>query len=70
MINGIIDGFDDRRGDGYLLGDDGRRAYFHCVNIANGLRTVANGARAAGERSVGHLGRDEVIDVTILRTSP
>lgn len=65
----MIDGFDDRRGDGYLLSDDGQRFYFHCVDIADGSRTVANGVRATGERAVGHLGHDEVFDLRTLSAS-
>ncbi len=67
MITGVIDGFDSRRGDGYLLGDDERRYYFHCVTIADGTRTISNGARATGQRSVGRLGHDDVITVAELR---
>ena len=60
---GRIESFDDRRGDGVLLSDEGERFYFHCVSIANGTRHIEPGVRARGERRVGHVGRDEVVDV-------
>lgn len=66
MLNGAIEGFDDRRGDGFLVSDDGQRFYFHCVNIANGTRTVPNGVRATAQRWVGHLGHDDAIDVALI----
>ena len=63
-VVGHIESFDDRRGDGVLLSDDGQRFYFHCVSIANGTRHIEPGVRARGERRVGHVGRDEVVAVT------
>jgi len=63
VIGGVVDDFDPERGDGHLLGDDGRRYYFHCVNIADGSRTIRVGASARARRCVGHLGRDEVTEV-------
>jgi hypothetical protein len=57
---GFIESFDDRRGDGVLLSDEGERFYFHCVSIANGTRHIETGVRARAERRVGHVGRDEV----------
>jgi hypothetical protein len=65
-VIGIIESFDDRRGDGVLLSDERERLYFHCVSIANGTRHIEPGARAWGERHVGHVGRDEVVAVTEL----
>ncbi len=66
MLTGVIEGFDDRRGDGFLLSDDGHRFYFHCVDIANGSRTVPNGVRATARRGVGRLGHDNAYDVAVL----
>jgi hypothetical protein len=63
-VVGLIESFDDRRGDGVLLGAGGERFYFHCVSIANGTRHIEPGVRAQGERRVGHVGRDEVVAVT------
>jgi hypothetical protein len=62
-VVGHIESFDDRRGDGVLLSDEGERLYFHCVSIANGTRRIEPGVRATGERRVGHVGHDEVVAV-------
>ena len=66
MLSGVIESFDERRGDGLFRADDGRGYYFHCVAIADGTRTIAVGARAQGVRRVGRLGHDEVSDVARL----
>jgi hypothetical protein len=62
-VEGLIESFDDHRGDGVLLSDEGERFYFHCVAIADGTRHIDPGVRARGERRVGHVGRDEVAAV-------
>lgn len=66
MIVGVIESFDDRRGDGHLRSDDGGDFYFHCVAIADGSRGISPGARVEARRSVGHLGRDEAVSVRAL----
>jgi DNA-binding transcriptional LysR family regulator len=66
-VVGYIESFDDRRGDGVLLSDEGERFYFHCVSIANGTRHIETGVRAHGERRVGHVGRDEISKVTEIK---
>jgi hypothetical protein len=66
-VVGYIESFDDRRGDGVLLSDEGERFYFHCVSIANGTRHIETGVRAHGERRVGHVGRDEISVVTEIK---
>lgn len=63
MTSGVIESFDDQRGDGIFRSDAGEQMYFHCVCIADGSRSVPVGVRAQGRRSVGRLGRDELIDV-------
>jgi hypothetical protein len=63
-VVGLIESFDDRRGDGVFLSDEGVRFYFHCVSLANGTRHIEPGVRVTGERRVGHVGRDEVAAVT------
>lgn len=63
VIEGTVEAFDERRGDGSLRGDDGGRYYFHCVVIADGSRSIPVGVRAIGRRSVGRLGHDEVTHV-------
>ena len=60
-ILGVIESFDDRRGDGTLRSDAGESYYFHCLSIADGSRRAIVGARVRARRSVGLVGRDEVI---------
>lgn len=60
---GRIASFDEARGDGLFQTDSGKQLYFHCVVIADGSRTISVGARAKGNRRVGHLGRDELFNV-------
>ena len=61
-IDGVVVGFDDHRGDGWIE-QDGHRWYFHCVAIADGSRHVDNGLEVTGIRVVGHRGADEVSDI-------
>jgi cold shock CspA family protein len=60
---GVVESFDGRRGDGFIVSNSGERLYFHCVNILDGTRDIAVGQRVRAVRHVGHVGRDEVIDV-------
>jgi cold shock CspA family protein len=60
---GIVDEFDDPRGLGTLLGDDGRRYGFHCTAIADGTRHIDVGARVTFILSAGHLGRVEAREI-------
>ena len=62
-ILGVVQSFDERRGDGQLRSDDGTLFSFHCTAIADGSRVIAPGARVAAARHVGHLGRDEAAGV-------
>ena len=64
MIVAAVEAFDERRGDGLLITDGGERFYFHCVDIADGTRTIGVGERVTAERAVGHLGHDEAAKVT------
>ncbi len=59
-VEGIVTAFDEARGDGEVTTDRGERLYLHCVAIADGSRSVALGARVAGERRVGRRGADEI----------
>lgn len=63
-IVGVVEVFDDQRGDGTIKSDDGERFYFHCVSIADGSRTIDEGMRVRGERRVGHQGHDEIVSIT------
>ena len=62
-VEGVIESFDDHRGDGVMRSDAGERFYFHCVSIVDGTRHIEPGVRARAERRVGHVGRDEVVAV-------
>jgi cold shock CspA family protein len=63
ILEGVVDSFDGRRGDGFVLSDDGERLYFHCVALRDGTREIEPGTRVRGRRRVGHLGRDEIIEI-------
>jgi cold shock CspA family protein len=69
MVRGVIERFDERRGDGWLRVSDGETFYFHCVSIADGTRSIAVGVRAEARRCVGHQGHDEVVDVRPVTTT-
>lgn len=63
MVRGLVEAFDERRGDGQIRTDEGERLYFHCVNIADGSRRIAPGAIISARRAVGHLGHDEALEI-------
>jgi hypothetical protein len=65
VLSGVIESFDDAHGGGQFVAA-GERFYFHCVNIADGSRTIAVGANARARRIVGHMGHDEVADIRVL----
>lgn len=58
-MRGVVTDFDAQRGDGTFQSDEGERLYFHCVEIADGSRSIDVGARVVAQRGVGHLGHDE-----------
>jgi cold shock CspA family protein len=62
-MRGRIEAFDEHRGDGLVRTDEGQRLYFHCVNIADGSRSIEPGERVSVRRGVGHLGHDEAIEI-------
>ena len=43
--HGEVESFDEHRGDGYVVTDDGDRVWFHCTAIADGSRTIAAGTK-------------------------
>ena len=47
---GMVEGFDDPRGLGTVLDDDGRRYGFHCTAIADGSTSVCCAPRPAAGR--------------------
>jgi cold shock CspA family protein len=62
-MKGRVESFDDRRGDGLVRSDEGEGFYFHCVNIADGSRSIDVGQLVSAKRGVGHLGRDEAFSI-------
>lgn len=63
-LKGVVDVFDEHRGDGVVISDVGEQLYFHCTAISDGSRTIDVGALVEGERRVGHRGRDEIASIT------
>jgi CspA family cold shock protein len=59
----VVAEFDEARGFGWIEGDDGARFFFHCTQIADGSRTIEEGARVSFEVRPGHLGRWEAAAV-------
>lgn len=43
MMHGVVVAFDEAAGLGSVAGDDGTRYQFHCVEIADGTRTIPVG---------------------------
>jgi CspA family cold shock protein len=62
-MKGTVDSFEDAKGWGFVLADDGSRYFFHCTAIAGGTRTIDEGAAVAFEVVPGHQGRWEATDV-------
>jgi cold shock CspA family protein len=56
---GAVDEFDDPRGLGTVLDDDGRRYRFHCTAVADGSRRIEVGTRVTFLLGPGHLGQIE-----------
>jgi cold shock CspA family protein len=63
IVHGVVEAFDERRGDGIINSDRDERLYFHCVSIADGTRHIDPGVRVSAVRRVGHVGRDELAQV-------
>ena len=63
---GTVSEFDEARGLGTVLGDDGRRYPFHCTAVVDGSRRVPAGARVLFVVVPGHGGRFEAASVTPL----
>jgi cold shock CspA family protein len=56
---GVVSDFDEPRGLGTVLGDDGRRFDFHCTAIADGSRRIDVGAPVTFVVAASHRGRYE-----------
>jgi cold shock CspA family protein len=62
-VIGTVVSFDFEAGFGFLESADGQQWFFHCIDIADGSRSIAVGSVARGVRVVGRLGRDELVGV-------
>lgn len=62
-FTGVIESFDDAAGLGVVRGDDGREWPFHCVSIADGSRTIEQGARVSFDTRF-HVARVEAVGIT------
>jgi cold shock protein len=56
---GVVEEFDEQRGLGTIVADDGAALSFHCTAIADGSRTVEVGRRVQFSVVPGLLGRWE-----------
>ncbi len=63
-MTGTVVEFDEHKGYGTVVAEDGRRLFFHCTAIADGTRTIDVGAEVTFEVVAGHLGRWEASAVT------
>jgi cold shock CspA family protein len=60
---GVVEEFDERRGLGTIVADDGSVLPFHCTAIADGSRTVEAGRRVQFSVVPGLSGRWEATRV-------
>jgi cold shock CspA family protein len=68
-LTGVVVAFDDDKGFGTIKTAEGREIFFHCTQIAGGVRTIDAGAPVAFEVVPGHLGRYEAVNVALRRAS-
>jgi cold shock CspA family protein len=61
--SGVVEEFDDPRGLGTIVADDGEVLPFHCTAIADGSRTVEPGRRVRFDVVPGLSGRWEATRV-------
>ncbi len=66
---GKVTRFDEERGIGEVLADDGSTLPFHCTSIANRQRRIPQGARVTFSTAAGHLGELEATGVTVVTLS-
>jgi cold shock CspA family protein len=66
---GVVAEFDDPRGLGTVLDDDGRRHLFHCTAIVDGTRRIDVGVRVTFVLVPGHLGHLEARQIAPLEES-
>ena len=60
---GTVSAFDEDRGLGEITGDDGTTYPFHCTGIADGTRTIDEGAAVRFGVIAGRLGRWEAWEI-------
>jgi len=66
---GKVTAFDENRGLGVILADDGAELSFHSKSLADRGGSVAEGARVTFSTVAGHLGRLEAAGVTLVTSS-
>ncbi len=59
---GVVTAFDEQSGLGTIEGDDGTRLAFHCIEIADGSRSIEVGAEVSFDL-LAKLGRWEAADI-------
>jgi cold shock CspA family protein len=59
LKRGVVSEFDEPRGLGSVLAEDGTSYEFHCTAIADGTRRIDVGSRVVFVCAPGHLGRLE-----------
>jgi cold shock CspA family protein len=69
-VTGVVSDFDEHRGLGTVIGDDGSIFPFHCTAIVDGTRFVAPGTRVAFGIRPAHLGSLEARRLVLLQPSP
>jgi CspA family cold shock protein len=62
--HGRVDGFDEAEGLGVIVDDDGQRYPFHCIEIADGTRTIDDGAAVRFD-VLAKLGRWEASNIRV-----
>ena len=69
MGAGVVEEFDEQRGLGTIIADDGDELAFHCTAIADGSRTVDVGSRVQFRVAPGLGGRWEATRVEKLSSA-
>lgn len=67
---GWVASFDAAAGTGYVGREHGERLAFHCTELTDGSRTVAEGVRVGFQVRPGHCGKWEAVAVSPLRELP
>lgn len=63
LERGVVTRFSDPEGLGDLTTANGETLAFHCVDIADGTRTIDEGTHVLFIRRIGHLGADCATEV-------